>query len=120
MIRQPPRFKRSHTTCTSTHLVRSNRFNSGDRGAWYCAYDLQTSAEEVAFHRARELGYIGIYEDDARSVELLADFIGDFPDLDGQARHPALAPDRSEEHTSELQSLLRISYAGFCLKKNKE
>src|SRR3546814_4861335 len=26
---------------------------------------------------------------------------------------------RSEEHTSELQSLLRISYAGFCLKKQK-
>src|SRR3546814_1064149 len=25
--------------------------------------------------------------------------------------------DRSEEHTSELQSLMRISYAGFCLKK---
>src|SRR3546814_5435610 len=25
---------------------------------------------------------------------------------------------RSEEHTSELQSLMRISYAGFCLKKN--
>src|SRR3546814_2710731 len=28
-----------------------------------------------------------------------------------------LAPYRSEEHTSELQSLMRISYAGFCLKK---
>src|SRR3546814_10774416 len=27
--------------------------------------------------------------------------------------------DRSEEHTSELQSLMRISYAGFCLQKNK-
>src|SRR3546814_10197792 len=27
---------------------------------------------------------------------------------------------RSEEHTSELQSLLRISYAVFCLKKNKQ
>src|SRR3546814_6115576 len=27
---------------------------------------------------------------------------------------------RSEEHTSELQSLLRISYAGFCMKKKKE
>src|SRR3546814_7807225 len=26
---------------------------------------------------------------------------------------------RSEEHTSELQSLMRISYAAFCLKKNK-
>src|SRR3546814_10332465 len=30
-----------------------------------------------------------------------------------------LRPDRSEEHTSELQSLMRISYAVFCLKKNK-
>src|SRR3546814_9477300 len=27
---------------------------------------------------------------------------------------------RSEEHTSELQSLMRISYAVFCLKKNKK
>src|SRR3546814_7544963 len=31
----------------------------------------------------------------------------------------AQAPDRSEEHTSELQSLMRISYAVFCLKKKK-
>src|SRR3546814_10765684 len=29
------------------------------------------------------------------------------------------SPDRSEEHTSELQSLMRISYAVFCLKKKK-
>src|SRR3546814_9033060 len=35
------------------------------------------------------------------------------------ARDPRLAPprSRSEEHTSELQSLMRISYAVFCLKK---
>src|SRR3546814_4660644 len=33
----------------------------------------------------------------------------------------AFVPDGSEEHTSELQSLMRISYAVFCLKKkNKE
>src|SRR3546814_7920433 len=32
----------------------------------------------------------------------------------------AAAPSRSEEHTSELQSLMRISYAAFCLKKKKE
>src|SRR3546814_1611536 len=32
---------------------------------------------------------------------------------------PDRAPARSEEHTSELQSLMRISYAVFCLKKNK-
>src|SRR3546814_10028234 len=31
----------------------------------------------------------------------------------------ALQPARSEEHTSELQSLMRISYAVFCLKKKK-
>src|SRR3546814_8221475 len=30
-----------------------------------------------------------------------------------------LTPSRSEEHTSELQSLIRISYAVFCLKKKK-
>src|SRR3546814_8880897 len=31
----------------------------------------------------------------------------------------ASRPSRSEEHTSELQSLMRISYAVFCLKKKK-
>src|SRR3546814_4481360 len=37
-------------------------------------------------------------------------------------RHPASPDDRarSEEHTSELQSLMRISYAVFCLKKKKK
>src|SRR3546814_4688380 len=33
-------------------------------------------------------------------------------------RPPALGKDRSEEHTSELQSLMRISYAVFCWNKN--
>src|SRR3546814_4987895 len=41
----------------------------------------------------------------------------------GQQRHRAYPgsahPVRSEEHTSELQSLMRISYAVFCLKKKK-
>src|SRR3546814_5389546 len=45
-------------------------------------------------------------------------------DRNGHARHAeAVAPTagrrRSEEHTSELQSLMRISYAVFCLKKKK-
>src|SRR3546814_10531516 len=45
---------------------------------------------------------------------------------DGDAQHPARAAGhdqqsrRSEEHTSELQSLMRISYAVFCLKKKKK
>src|SRR3546814_3731654 len=33
---------------------------------------------------------------------------------------PLLSDLRSEEHTSELQSLMRISYAVFCLKKKKQ
>src|SRR3546814_3110343 len=41
------------------------------------------------------------------------------PELPARATDPQ--PDvRSEEHTSELQSLMRISYAVFCLKKKKE
>src|SRR3546814_7311586 len=44
---------------------------------------------------------------------------GDRAARDGQHRaHPAEV--RSEEHTSELQSLMRISYAVFCLKKKKK
>src|SRR3546814_1480548 len=47
--------------------------------------------------------------------------------IEGGARAGLIAPDettyayvkRSEEHTSELQSLMRISYAVFCLKKKK-
>src|SRR3546814_6659396 len=49
---------------------------------------------------------------------------------DGDGRHPVEPPgargqhpaglSRSEEHTSELQSLMRISYAVFCLKKKKK
>src|SRR3546814_5655794 len=38
----------------------------------------------------------------------------------GQGQRVDARPSRSEEHTSELQSLMRISYAGFCLKKKKK
>lgn len=70
-----------------------NRFNDQRRGAWYCTWESLTSVAEVAYHRTRELGYIGIFRDRARYVELLADFIGDFPSLEGEPGHPALHPD---------------------------
>src|SRR3546814_7624164 len=38
----------------------------------------------------------------------------------GEGRRSLAAGERSEEHTSELQSLMRISYAVFCLKKKKQ
>src|SRR3546814_4861323 len=34
--------------------------------------------------------------------------------------HAIMGPNRSEEHTSEIQSLMRISYAVFCLKNKKK
>src|SRR3546814_8138355 len=43
-----------------------------------------------------------------------------YGDVDGMRRYSALSTARSEEHTSELQSLMRISYAVFCLKKKKK
>src|SRR3546814_6536462 len=50
--------------------------------------------------------------------------LGERPEYDVGERREAVQdererPDRSEEHTSELQSLMRISYAVFCLKKKK-
>src|SRR3546814_5806866 len=42
----------------------------------------------------------------------------DFPHVESDG--PWSLEKRSEEHTSELQSLMRISYAVFCLKKKKE
>src|SRR3546814_4635880 len=46
---------------------------------------------------------------------------GDETDCQGQRARPSSGrAARSEEHTSELQSLMRISYAVFCLKKKKK
>jgi RES domain-containing protein len=87
-------YGQSHINAAFTYTRSSgNRFNGPERGAWYCSYHTLTSAAEVGFHRTRELGYIGTYEDEARYVELLADFVGDFPDLSEEAHHPALKPE---------------------------
>src|SRR3546814_6413396 len=56
----------------------------------------------------------------------IARSMADAPEIDGlvqiqDGRDAGLRPgERSEEHTSELQSLMRISYAVFCLKKKKK
>src|SRR3546814_4191308 len=51
-----------------------------------------------------------------------ADYFRHFPFLsnsNSRSHWKASRERRSEEHTSELQSLMRLSYAAFCLKKNK-
>jgi len=87
-------YGQSHVNAAFAYTRRGgNRFNGGDRGAWYCAWESLTAAEEVGFHRTRELGFLGRYDGGARYVELLADFIGDFPDLHEAPDHPALHAD---------------------------
>src|SRR3546814_1666934 len=56
----------------------------------------------------------------------LSDLEASVKSREGHPGHPAISPRlqlalwlRSEEHTSELQSLMRISYAVFCLKKKQ-
>src|SRR3546814_7858024 len=53
---------------------------------------------------------------------IASDDLPDYKDLLLRSRPDALdqLPERSEENTSELQSLMRISYAIFCLKKKKK
>src|SRR3546814_2433534 len=53
------------------------------------------------------------------AVALLRNLIGRALDRAGVAEFGDLVECRSEEHTSELQSLMRISYAVFCLKKKQ-
>src|SRR3546814_7032144 len=47
-------------------------------------------------------------------------FMDDFHTLTSKQGANTVLVHRSEEHTSELQSLMRISYAVFCLKKKKK
>lgn len=69
-----------------------NRFNTGQRGAWYCATEVLTALHEVAFHRARELAATGWWQDAVIYKAYHCDLSGDFPDLTGST-HPALHPD---------------------------
>ena len=58
-----------------------NRFNSEDRGAWYCGFSVETSLREVSYHLTRELEAIGRFDTITDYAELIADFFGLFHDL---------------------------------------
>ncbi|MBY0558184.1 MAG: RES family NAD+ phosphorylase [Burkholderiaceae bacterium] len=58
-----------------------SRFNSGQRGAWYCAFDSATALAEVSFHKAVEYAEIGRYHDSVQYQTMLADFTASFYDL---------------------------------------
>src|SRR3546814_2198915 len=92
MIRRPPRSTRTDTLFPYTTLFRSGLFLLG-----------------------RQLAAVAPLAQLDGGFEVFVDFGGDVFDGFDKGRHGRLP--RSEEHTSELQSLMRISYAVFCLKK---
>src|SRR3546814_2416825 len=61
----------------------------------------------------------GLYQMTHRAVQNTIPLDSRFTNLGHELRKSGYDPARSEEHTSELQSLMRISYAVFCLKKKK-
>src|SRR3546814_10692469 len=65
----------------------------------------------------RALDALFIQEVDKIRLEKKMAFVTSFERV---AKQKGLAKGRSEEHTSELQSLMRISYDVFCLKKKKQ
>lgn len=84
----------THVNAAFTYTrAGGNRFNSEERGAWYCAWEVMVSVAEVAWHRTRELQFTGSFHDSARYVELISDFIGEFDDLTDEPTHPALNAD---------------------------
>ena len=50
------------------------RFNDGERGAWYCAFDMQTALAEIIFHKTVEYQEIDYFADSVSYQSLLADF----------------------------------------------
>src|SRR3546814_2865882 len=97
MIRRPPRSTRTDTLFPYTTLFRS----------------LSTSAQfsPRSSLRNRAAGKVPAQIVPGRSAP---------PAASVQIMSREGASSRSEEHTSELQSLMRISYAVFCLKKKKQ
>src|SRR3546814_6860378 len=99
MIRRPPRSTHTYTLFPYTTLFRS-----------------QVKQLSAAF-QDRPVAVLGMNTDrDIADANFVVEKMRlEYPNL----RATGIPEKRSEEHTSELQSLMRISYAVFCLKKKK-
>src|SRR3546814_8236140 len=109
MIRRPPRSTRTDTRFPYTTLFRSGQV--GDAAVDQPLADAETQ--------------LGCELVEGRSFDELIEHLVEPARFDeGGHRQPRLILPRliirSEEHTSELQSLMRNSYAVFCLKKKKQ
>lgn len=91
-----------------------SRFNGGDRGAWYCAFDAETALAEITFHKTVEYAEINRFDDSVQYQTMLADFTAQFHDLRGQARYlGCLAPDSYIESQILAERLLEGGSLGI-------
>src|SRR3546814_1991232 len=102
MIRRPPRSTRTDTLFPYTTLFRS-QLNSGVKGLMKKNKITVVEGEGKIVAKGR----LSVARD------------GKTTELEAKNIIIATGARRSEEHTSELQSLMRISYAVFCLKKKQ-
>src|SRR3546814_2462146 len=102
MKRRPPRSTRTDTLFPYTTLFRSLSLRVEGRVLASNMDDFRAGADAFLARLPKA--------NDLRTDQ-------DFANADAAAKACADAEDRSEEHTSELQSLMRISYAVFCLTK---
>jgi RES domain-containing protein len=75
-----PYYRIVNATFTHAHPL-GGRFNAPDRGAWYAAFEIETSLAEVAFHKSVEYAEIQRFDDSVTYAEYLADFSGEYHDL---------------------------------------
>src|SRR3546814_8793866 len=108
MIRRPPRSTRTDTLFPYTTLFRSSPISREGRRPPRLVIKARVAPDPAELRLAcRAPG--GVFGRQAKSDRRHARF-----------RRRQRGIGRSEEHTSELQSLMRISYAVFCLKKKKQ
>src|SRR3546814_8415385 len=105
MIRRPPRSTRTDTLFPYTTLFRSPELLRQPE------LRREGGGQELLRDRARR-DRPGAGGDHRRAAQVALE-------LRPRAQRDRALHDRSEEHTSELQSLMRISYAVFCLKKKQ-
>src|SRR3546814_6681199 len=104
MLRRPPRSTRTDTLFPYTTLFRSIREVPESRWDWKLFFDQNRKVRDKVYSRWG--GFLEEIHFDPTRFGI--------PPKSMKSIDP-----RSEEHTSELQSLMRISYAVFCLKKKK-
>src|SRR3546814_2156839 len=114
MIRRPPRSTRTDTLFPYTTLFRSN--NCFFKQCCVAAFPADSMQQMIIKPAAAFCARKTMQAHHPKKLPSK----WPFPARRSQGKSGGLTRGRSEEHTSELQSLMRISYAVFCLKKKKK